>query len=283
MVPKILHKMKNVLSPPRQIHPRPQAYSGRFYPRRPRVRNLPQYRQQPKTHSAFNRTHSYWNRQRSNNHKIINRHPGPHYIPSYASNQALGGSGQATHGRNPRQKAQRRINGNRPRYAYPRNDQQYKNSTIPHRNYLRYPAPRRRFNSTLPRGMYPRYSRIKYPRFNSSSAARGTHGRQYLGTQTNRTFSRSYNNHVFTSSKQHTKNRIPNKNNPHRPILRHSRPVYNQPNKSSVQAQSFGSKISTTSNTNTDTSDDDEINYQWNIVGFTECSEPCGGGKWICT
>ncbi|CAE1298785.1 THSD4 [Acanthosepion pharaonis] len=32
MVPKILHKMKNIRPPPpRQIHPQPQAYSGQFY------------------------------------------------------------------------------------------------------------------------------------------------------------------------------------------------------------------------------------------------------------
>lgn len=274
MVPKILHKMKNIPPPPRQIHPQPQAYSGQFYPRRPNARNLPQDRQLPKTHSTSNRTRSYWRRQRLNGRKVINRHPDPHYIPSYASNQALGGSSQTSYSHQPhQQQAQHRTNRNHPRYTYPRNDQQYRNSTIPHRNYLRYPVPRRRFNSTLPRGMYPRYSRIKYPRLNSSSAARGTHGRQYLSTQTNRTYSRSYNNHVFNPSKQQTQNRIPYWNNPQRPVSRHSRPVFNQPDKSGAQAQSSGA----VSNTNTGSSDE-EITYQWNIVGFTECSETCGGG-----
>lgn len=277
MVPKILHKMKNIVPPPRQMHPHPQAYRGRFFRRRPHVRNLPQFKQ-PKPHSDYNRTNSYWNRKSENGDKVIHRRPGPHYIPSYASKQAAGGSGPSsrafsTH----QQQSQSRINRKRPGYVYPRNDQRYNNSTLPHRNYLRYPAPRRRFNSTMPRGMQRRYS-YKYPRLNSSSAARGRHGRQYLGSaQANATYSRRYDNSVFTGSNKRPLNRVPYRNSPHRPVLRNVRPAYNQPHTSGVQAQSFGSKTLSVSQTNTGTSDE-EINYQWNIVGFTECTEPCGGG-----
>ncbi|XP_014772662.1 thrombospondin type-1 domain-containing protein 4 isoform X1 [Octopus bimaculoides] len=232
MVPTILDKMKSDVS--ERVNP---LESQRHGQRSHRNHHYPHHHQQH--HRQDSEHQNFLGTKHLSNSRNINRRPGPYYIPSFDSNQALGsssGSPNSGHKWNSNLRASRR----RP---YPHHQNQY--------------------------------SRIVSSKINDSTTGREKHLRPYLNNQGNRVSGSRYaayrtsNRQYFSASKFYS-NHTRYGNNLHKPEQRQHH--------SKLHLTKVHNNVPVVPNSNTGTSDQLEVTYTWNIVGFTKCSEPCGGG-----
>ncbi|GAB1606107.1 ADAMTS-like protein 4 isoform X1, partial [Argonauta hians] len=266
MVPKILDKMKSDV-PSKSQQRGKQSHRNPHHPDPPHHPNHPQPHPHPQPHrQPGTKEKDYLNTNHHGNSRNIDRHSGPYYIPSFDSNQALGAASDS-------RTAGHKWNSN-PRGA------SYRGRPYPYRNHNNPRIiPSRVTNSTVQSQDRYRSPYLRRPTNNNYgsryAAYRTANNKQYYSA------SKFYNNNKHSNNNNH---HINNYNNHHikNDHNNHTRYGYQkhrvEPRKQHSSSKSHLNNVPTSRNTNTGTSDQLGVTYQWHFVGFTECTETCGGG-----